>query len=215
MALPNSSEVQSQLASLVEDATRLESQLHRRARPGQSLEELKPDKGSLPVFQEWLQTELHALEERLRAGLIDDLRPLLRQWTHQHHADLDQDPLSLRCHGPFRCPYGNWELPGPARLRQSSPAAPDSSPARLFAEEGKESALDLLPGTVRDEPSNPRTCNKKPQTRKKLQFAGDDGEDVLARNRPSEIHVGLPATTATAGGKMCPVVPEKAAGGIP
>lgn len=187
MALPNSSEVQSQLASLVEDATRLESQLHRRARPGQSLEELKPDKGSLPVFQEWLQTELHALEERLRAGLVDDLRPLLRQWTPQHHADLNQ------------------ELPGPARLRQSPPA-PDSPPARLF-EEGKESALDLLPGTVRDESSNPRT-------RKNLQFAGDDGEDVVARNRPAEIHVGLPPTTATAGGQMCPVVPEKA-GGIP
>ena len=30
-------------------AFRLESQLHRRARPGQSLEELKPDKGSLPA----------------------------------------------------------------------------------------------------------------------------------------------------------------------
>lgn len=34
---------------------------------------------SSQVFQEWLQTELHALEERLRAGLVDDLRPLLRQ----------------------------------------------------------------------------------------------------------------------------------------
>jgi len=28
------------------------------------------------------------------------------------------------------------------------------------------------------------------RTRKNLQFAGDDGEDVVARNRPAEIHVG-------------------------
>eukprot|EP00438_Fugacium_kawagutii_P002908 Skav230075 [mRNA] locus=scaffold2569:144136:147359:+ [translate_table: standard] len=81
MALVNSSEVQSQLASLVQDATRLETQLQgrNRAKPGQSLEDVKADKGSLPVFQEWLQIELRDLEERLRAGLVDDLRPLLRR----------------------------------------------------------------------------------------------------------------------------------------
>eukprot|EP00913_Durusdinium_trenchii_P032821 g30726.t1 len=62
MALLNHSEVQSQLASLVQDATRLEAQLQDVRIQDGKIETIT----GMQVLQDWLQVELTALETRLR-----------------------------------------------------------------------------------------------------------------------------------------------------
>mmetsp|Transcript_37770 Transcript_37770/g.87408 ORF Transcript_37770/g.87408 Transcript_37770/m.87408 type:complete len:670 (+) Transcript_37770:63-2072(+) len=204
MSLVNNSEVQSQLASLVQDALRLETQLQnaQNARGGKDSRKdspriacvsdetvAKPDIATLQVFQGWLHQELEAHGERLRHGLMEDLGQLFRHNTIGLQANLQEHRMNVDY------------------LQQPKPSGPSpETPSKLVSfevqeEEEEERDKDTkLPGMVPDESAGPKS-------RKSYRFAGPGQAEINDAKHRKTIRGAMGGVDEIA---PCPVVPDGA-----